>query len=838
MGVIDRELLLAKMRLYFHMILADRGITNKEVTKVVRSMLDQVGDENIDVILELIDVIVKDPGDLNTICVTLEENRTPDVLRELFIDLLALSFVDKEVEKEVKLLDLIAVGLKISEKEVERDFNIFRGDFLKLRSDFSVLTIGGNDSEADVPFSLFQGKVVFMKIESRLFMLSINSAGVLINGVPLANNFHFIGFGEYDSIYCDTVHFGFDYAGIETLFKKKSLEKEKSGWIVRENSTMVLSETEHPESLLKFIHQKNRIYLEPLGEKWSIKLSGKPVDFSHPLIAFDSEPIEIIGFSNSIQISNVGTRNLSGSSDQVTEEIRLHEIDSSISEKIILKKINDQTRYLISISDWTNDILLNGEAVNSPFEIKHGDRIVAGNVFIRVDLKNPKKALFPFKIALSSLAMNSITARFKKAERNALENISFSLNAGDLGAVMGPAGSGKSTLLNSLLGGMKPASGFISVNGKKLDKGLLELQEHLGFVPQDDILIETLTAKENLYYTHKLMFPNDSTNREQTGELLLDILDKVGLREKADSIVGNIEQRLLSGGERKRLNIALELVSDPDILILDEPTSGLSSQDAEEIVGLLRAIADQGKMVLMVIHQPSSVIYKMIDTVLIINKGGKLAYSGSSLQALSLFNEVSKEPNSLNDYIECPACWEVNPNLLMKSLKTESTDFWQVVNKIEEEFTAKTGKQTTLKENSNQKSVLPAPRPMRTAAKFKQTWFQLKRQFKCKTRDRSNLLISFLAAPLIGFFSASVFQYSPSNQSYTLENNDQYPYFLFIMVLAAIFLGMTNSVLEIIKDRPILKRENLKNISLGGYFLSKFLVLSLFAFVQSILFLI
>jgi len=203
-----------------------------------------------------------------------------------------------------------------------------------------------------------------------------------------------------------------------------------------------------------------------------------------------------------------------------------------------------------------------------------------------------------------------------------LHDISFHENSGKLIGIMGGSGAGKSTLLNILNGNNAPSSGEILINGYNLHKEKSALEGVIGYVPQDDLLIDELTVYQNLFYNSKLCFADHSD--EEIDKMVIRTLTDLGLFERKDLRVGNPLDQTISGGQRKRLNIALELIQEPAVLFLDEPTSGLSSRDSENIMDLLKELALKGKLVFVVIHQPSSDIFKMFDKLMILDTGGYL----------------------------------------------------------------------------------------------------------------------------------------------------------------------------------------------------------------------
>ena len=212
-----------------------------------------------------------------------------------------------------------------------------------------------------------------------------------------------------------------------------------------------------------------------------------------------------------------------------------------------------------------------------------------------------------------------VTYRFKSG-KNGLFKINFSEESGRLVGIMGSSGAGKSTLLNILNGSVNPTEGRVLINGIDIHKDEDKIRGLIGHVSQDDLLIEELSVYQNLYYNARLCFDNYS--EELIAQTVNNMLHSLGLFEIKDIQVGTPLNKKISGGQRKRLNIALELIREPAILFLDEPTSGLSSRDSENILDLLKDLTLKGKLIFVVIHQPSSDIFKMFDNLLILDTGG------------------------------------------------------------------------------------------------------------------------------------------------------------------------------------------------------------------------
>ncbi|MFW5915868.1 MAG: ATP-binding cassette domain-containing protein, partial [Bacteroidota bacterium] len=251
-----------------------------------------------------------------------------------------------------------------------------------------------------------------------------------------------------------------------------------------------------------------------------------------------------------------------------------------------------------------------------------------------------------------------------------LRNINFSENQGKLVGIMGASGAGKTTLLNVMAGLNRPSSGEIRINGINLHEEEEKLKGVIGYIPQDDLLIEELTVFQNLYYNAKLVF--DDKSDDEIRDLVNKTLSNLGLGEIKDLKVGSPLNKLISGGQRKRLNIALELIREPAILFVDEPTSGLSSRDSENVMDLLRELTLKGKLIFVVIHQPSSEIYKMFDNMIILDDGGYMVYYGNPVESVIYFKKMDAQVNS--DLGECPTCGNVNPELIFNIMEARVVD--------------------------------------------------------------------------------------------------------------------------------------------------------------------
>ncbi len=418
-----------------------------------------------------------------------------------------------------------------------------------------------------------------------------------------------------------------------------------------------------------------------------------------------------------------------------------------------------------------------------------------------------------------------------------LHNINLSETGGNLVALMGASGSGKSTLINVLNGTLKPSRGKVLLNGYDIHKDPEMIKGSIGYVAQDDLLIEELTVWENLYYSAKLAFSN--LTKDEIQDLVKKQLKELGLYEIKDLQVGDVLNKKISGGQRKRLNIALELIREPNVLFVDEPTSGLSSADSDNVMELLKALSNKGKLIFVVIHQPSSEIYKLFDSLLLLDAGGFPVYYGNPIQAITYFKENMNYVNP--NYVECQECGHVNPDLLLNIIEQKAIDENGNLT-YDRKFSPEYWHGLFLKKipTPNFENILNYPiQKFHFPSRFQQIQIFITRDFLAKIRNLPYLLINLLEAPFLALILTYLLRYKPFNESqYWFKTNTNIPIYLFVIVLVALFFGLTVSAEEIIKDRKLLKRESFLKLSRSGYLISKVLILSLISIIQSLTFLL
>lgn len=417
-----------------------------------------------------------------------------------------------------------------------------------------------------------------------------------------------------------------------------------------------------------------------------------------------------------------------------------------------------------------------------------------------------------------------------------LNDVVVAEGPGKLIGIMGASGAGKTTLLHVLASLQKPTEGEVLINGFDVHQQKDKIHGVIGYVSQDDLLIEELTVYQNLYYNAKLCFAGYT--EEQLHKRVMDVLEDLGLDQRKDLKVGSILDKTISGGQRKRLNIALELIREPAILFLDEPTSGLSSRDSENVIDLLKELSLKGKLVFVVIHQPSSDIYKMFDKMIIMDVGGVPAYYGPPVEAVTYFKKATHQVDSNRG--QCEICGNVNPEQIFTIIEAKVVDeYGQPTAKrkisptqwhswYRERF--KTPKIEHVKE--------APPKTLSLPSRIKQTIIFTTRDVLSKISNTQYMLINLLEGPLLALILAFIIKYksAPGGATYSFRYNENYPAFLLMSIIVALFMGLTVSAEEIIHDRKILKRESFLNLSWNSYLVSKLGILFVLSAIQMFLF--
>ena len=475
----------------------------------------------------------------------------------------------------------------------------------------------------------------------------------------------------------------------------------------------------------------------------------------------------------------------------------------------------------------SGELSMNGQLLqeNKVYPVSQGSSIKGYNIspiyYWDITMKFLKEEFLSSRVVYE---VDNLEYRFKSGDVG-IHHMTFKSESGRMIGIMGASGAGKSTLLGVLNGMNPPSDGEVLINGISIHKEKEKIKGLIGYVSQDDLLIEDLTVFNNLYFNAKLCFGNLA--EEEIIQKVDNVLKNLGLYEIRNMKVGSPLNKKISGGQRKRLNISLELIREPAILFLDEPTSGLSSRDSENILDLLKELARKGKLLFVVIHQPSSDIFKMFDKLIILDSGGYLIYNGNPVDSIEYFKKKIGQPNYSES--ECYACGNVNPE--------------QIFNIVETRVFTESGKPTETRRMSpsDWRELYEAERKeeklekgkelpeinFKTPDRLKQFIIFTKRDILSKIADIQYILITLFEAPVLAFCLASLIRYfdeSVRNPEYSLIDNSNLPVYLFMSVVVALFMGLTVSAEEIFKDRKILKREAFLNLSWNSYLMSKVFV--------------
>ncbi len=449
------------------------------------------------------------------------------------------------------------------------------------------------------------------------------------------------------------------------------------------------------------------------------------------------------------------------------------------------KIVYENKGWYIVDRDSTNGVIINNKRIFGKEKLHEKDVIAITNS--KLIFTSEMISYCCYKSGIS-VDIDDIVIKRGKGKKSFVtsNHVSLNIKPGELIAIIGGSGAGKSTILNCMCGYLQPTQGEVFINGVNLYQNLDSMKKMIGYVPQSDIVYDNLTLHDMLLYTAKLRLPKDTLPTEREVAITRAI-DMVELTEKRDSFI-----KSFSGGQRKRASIAVELLSDPNLLFLDEPASGLDPGTERNLMQSLRTMADKGKTVILVTH--STLQLKMCDKIVFMGKGGNLCFFGSYDEALTFFG--------ISDIVDVY-------NMITEQVKQWTTKF--------------------------DKSRVPAGKICKTdtisgkskKSRFKQLCVLSARYLKLVANDRQRLLLLLVQAPLLAIlisFVADGKQFAQYEMTKSL---------LFALACSAFWIGMLNAIQEICKERNIMKREYMTGLSLSAYILSKIIVLGILCLIQS-----
>ncbi len=440
--------------------------------------------------------------------------------------------------------------------------------------------------------------------------------------------------------------------------------------------------------------------------------------------------------------------------------------------------------YLVDCGS-TNGVIVNNRRISGKTKLHEKDVIAITNS--KLIFTSAMVFYCCYKNGISVDASDILIKRGKGRKAFVTSNhVTLNVKPGELIAIIGGSGAGKSTILNCMCGYLKPTRGEVFINGVNLYQNFDSLKKVIGYVPQSDIVYDNLTLHDMLMYTAKLRLPKDTTAAEREAAISRAI-ETVELPEKRNSLI-----RSLSGGQRKRASIAVELLSDPNLLFLDEPASGLDPGTERNLMQSLRKMADGGKTVILVTH--STLQLKMCDKIVFMGKGGNLCFYGSYDEALDFFD--------VSDVVD------------VYNMITEKSGHWSAEFE-KSRVSPGTARQTAAASGKSRES------------RFKQLQVLSARYIKLVFNDRQRLLLLLLQAPLLAVLISFVANGKQFEQCEATKS------LLFALSCSSFWVGMLNAIQEICKERNIMKREYMTGLSLSAYIASKILVLGLLCLLQS-----
>ncbi len=605
--------------------------------------------------------------------------------------------------------------------------------------------------------------------------------------------------------------------------------------------TQINQELEQPQKvivlirLLEFIHSSNEIseqeneFVLTVADTFNI-----PMEEFNLLTSFIVDGLNVVPNNPNILVINNNQEGVQNQSKHIYCE--------TLPQDVRVIQIESVSMYALRIYG-NYELQLNGQGIS-----KERVHIFTPGSSIRSSKIKPIYYSDVIGRFLSDESQARITFEVKNLEykfkggKLGLRDVNINEESGKLIGIMGGSGAGKSTLLNVLNSMETPSGGSVKINGKNIHTEREAISGVIGHVSQDDLLIEELTVYENLFYNAKLCFGN--LDDEEISRRCNSLLADLGLSETRHLKVGSPLEKTISGGQRKRLNISLELIREPSVLFVDEPTSGLSSRDSENIMDLLKELALKGKLIFVVIHQPSSEIYKMFDNLMILDVGGYPIYYGNPVDAVSYFKRLVNHVNA--EESECWNCGNVNPEQIFNIIESKVLDEYGNLTYNRKVSPAEWNVQYRERIESNihsEKKHTEIPESIfKIPNIFKQFKVFMTRDVKSKLTNTQYLMINFLEAPLLAFILAYLVRFFntdvDTSKGYVFGENENIPAYMFMSVVVALFIGLTVSAEEIIRDRKIRKRESFLNLSKGSYLWSKIIIMFALSAIQTLTFVI
>ncbi|KJK57265.1 FHA domain-containing protein [Saccharothrix sp. ST-888] len=449
-----------------------------------------------------------------------------------------------------------------------------------------------------------------------------------------------------------------------------------------------------------------------------------------------------------------------------------------------------------------NGIFLNGQPVERQL-MGQQDRLTVGHSTFTLVGDQLQEFVDTGAVSFSARHL-TVEVEHKGGKKILLNDVSFSVPEKSLVAVIGPSGSGKSTLLRALTGYRPADRGDVLYDGRNLYKQFAELRSRIGLVPQSEILHKELTVRTGLKYAARLRFPGDTEPAERERRID-EVLYELRLDKRADNRI-----TALSGGQQKRVSVALELLTKPSLIFLDEPTSGLDPGMDREVMQTLRGLADDGRTVLVVTHSVAELA--LCDRLLVMAPGGSVAYFGPPDEALHFFGYET--------WADVFQAFENYPDHDWAGRYRGSVHYQQ--------YSADVDSVAAQSPAIAREQIRP-PKPQSWGS---QLWTLIRRYLSVIGSDWGFIALSLLMPLVLGVVSAMIpddFGLQPSPKTHT---NGTAAMVLLVLAFGACLSGTANSVRELIKERAIYERERATGLSRSAYLMSKIIVLGVVSVLQ------
>jgi len=573
------------------------------------------------------------------------------------------------------------------------------------------------------------------------------------------------------------------------------------------DNNFVVNESTVSSHHAKFIITDNSIILEDLNSSNGTFVNGNRIQKTNIQITdtiflgkrFEFKPEYLNKYISANSYDGDGKK---GKSDLINKSIitigRSSEndlvIDNIKVSRFHARVINQSGNWVIEDLNSSNGTFVNGKKIKRK-PINNSDTILIGGIPLKLSHLFTSPKLMNTELKLSGNNLSLIV----DGGKTIVDDVSVTIFPGEFVGLIGPAGAGKTSLMMMLNGVVKPTYGDVLINNQSLYANYAGFKGQIGYVPQDDIIHRELKVKESLFYTGKLRLENASDERIKSQ--VDDLMRSLSIQTAADTLIGSPEKKGISGGQRKRVNMGQELLTEPSILFLDEPTSGLDPKTDLDVMHLLKGIADKGKIVVLTTHNITEENFNILTHIVVLANNGKLAFFGTTKEAMAYFN-VAK------------------PYEIFTELSKQDPDYWK--NKFKDSHFYLD--YVLDRKMSLTHEVVPGANDSKRNFGFAQYLTLLKRYAKVKLRDKMSTAILLLQAPIIALLIALFFKGDENRHAA-----------IFILTISAIWFGCSNAAREIVNEQSIYKRERMVNLKIPSYILSKVTILALLCVIQCLI---